>query len=126
MSLYSEALDILVTRLSDAVGVPVTRDPGVIGPLLNTTNTAGLLSGAIFVGFPTSVGRTQGGANLEVPVTLVAPAPADLNATNWLLDYYDIFVETCGHRNITVRPFVIGEASFPAVSATVQILIGSE
>lgn len=115
MSAYSDMLDALVVEAEAALGVKATRDPGVVGSLVST----GL--GCIFVQFPTHVGRLLAGPNLEVPVSLVAPAPADVPAMDWLLDHFDALVEFAGARDITTGPLDVGSNTYPAVTATAQI-----
>lgn len=116
MSVYADMLDQLTQEVGVAIGVPATRDPSKV---------AGLTSqgGCILVGFPTHVGRLMGGPNLEVPVSLVAPAPSDLRAVNWLLDHMDALAEAVGSRSVTNGPLDVGSNTYPAVTATAQIAL---
>lgn len=119
--LYIDGLDQLVQQLESTLGIPTTRDPSVVLPLVSSTS-----NGAIFVGFPTHVKRLLSGASLEVPISLVAPAPGDLTSVNWLLTHYDKFVETVGAKSVTITPFSIGDATLPSVNAVAQLVVESE
>lgn len=117
MSLYSDMLDTLVTEAEAALGIKATRDPGVVGSLVSANG------GCVFIQFPTHVGRLLAGPNLEVPVSLVAPAPADVPAMDWLLEHFDALVEFCGPRSVNNGPIDIGSNTYPAVTATAQIAL---
>jgi hypothetical protein len=80
--------------------------------------------GCVFVQFPTHVGRLLDGANLEVPVSLIAPAPADLASVDWLLDHFDDLVQFFGARSVVNGPIDIGSETYPAVTVTAQIALG--
>lgn len=118
MSVYGDMLDALVEEVSEALGVAATRDPSAV---------AGLVSqgGCILVGFPTHVGRLLSGPNLQVPVSLVAPAPSDLQSVDWLLDHMDALINTVGAKSVTTGPIDIGSSTYPAVTATAQIALQS-
>lgn len=117
MSIYSDMLDALAVNCALTLDIPATRDPSVVGSMIAAEG------GCIYVQFPTHVGRLMAGPNLEVPVSLVAPAPADLQAMDWLLEHFDAFVELLGSRNVTAGPLDIGSNTYPAVTATVQIAL---
>jgi hypothetical protein len=116
MSIYSDALDMLVTQLSDALSLPATRDPATVPALVAS-------GGCVFVQFPTHVQRLMGGPNLEVPVSLVAPAPSDLLAVDWLLEHMDDLVNAVGSKLVSNGPLDIGTNTYPAVTATAQVAI---
>lgn len=117
MSAYSDMLDALVTEASTALGVPATRDPSEVGSLVASAG------GCVFIQFPVHVRRMLAGPNLEVPISLVAPAPADLSSVDWLLDHYDDFIEFCGARSVVNGPIDVGSETYPAVTATAQIAL---
>jgi hypothetical protein len=116
VSTYSDMLDSLVTEVSAALGVPSTRDPSEVAGLVSA-------GGCIFVQFPVHVGRLLSGPNLNVPISLVAPAPADLSSVDWLLDHFDAFVGFFGTRAVVNGPVDIGSLTFPAVTVTAQIAL---
>ena len=117
MSAYSDMLDALVAEAEAVLGVKATRDPSMVASLIAANG------GCVYVQFPTHVGRLMAGPNLEVPVSLVAPAPADVQSMDWLLDHFDALVEFVGPRNVTTGPLDIGSDTFPAVTATAQIAL---
>ena len=114
---YTEALDQLVQAAETATGLKATRNPAEVGSLVAAEG------GCVFVQFPTHVGRLLCGANLEVPVSLVAPAPADLTSVDWLLDHFDALAEFIGPRDISNGPLDVGSNTYPAVTATAQITV---
>jgi len=115
---YSDMLDQLVVEASNGLGVEATRDPSLVGSLVAAHG------GCVFVQFPTHVGRLLDGANLEVPVSLIAPAPADLASVDWLLDHFDDLVQFFGARSVVNGPIDIGSETYPAVTVTAQIALG--
>lgn len=116
MSNYSDALDQLTEELSDHLGIPATRDPSFI---------AGLIGGAgmVFVGFPVVAGRALGATNIDIPVSLVHANPPDLQAGNWLLDHLDDFINVCQTDQTTAGSLEVGSLLYPAVTATVRLLV---
>jgi hypothetical protein len=117
MSLYSEALDLLAGTCADRLALSATRDPDLVGTHLARD---GLV---VFVQFPTHVDRLMGGANLEVPVSLLAPAPAGIVNLDALLERYDDFVDVVGSRLVSVGPIDVGAETYPAITATAQITV---
>jgi hypothetical protein len=117
MTTYSAMLDELVRDAEVTLGVPATRDPGAIQGLVAEHG------GCVFVGFPINFQRLLTGPNLDVPVSLVAPAPGDLRAVDWLLERIDALVEFCGASNTAVRPLDVGDLSYPAVTVTARIAL---
>jgi hypothetical protein len=117
MSTYSDMLDSLVDEATEALGIPATRDPSVVGSLVSQSG------GCVYVQFPTHVGRLLAGPNLEVPVSLVAPAPADLASMDWLLDHFDDLVEAFGSASVLNGPLDVGSNTYPAVTVTAQIAL---
>lgn len=117
MTTYAAMLDELVVDVGKALGLPATRDPGVVASLVASGN------GCVFVGFPTHIGRLLAGPNLDVPISLVAPAPSDLRAVNWLLDHIDALVDFSKASTSTNGPVYIGDLSFPAVTMTARIAL---
>jgi hypothetical protein len=116
---YAAMLDGLVVTMSEAFpGVPVTRDPGMVPALVSSD-----AGGCIFVGFPVAVARLLDGPNLDVPVSLVAPAPSDLRAIDWLLDRMDDLVEACRASSTTTLPIEVGDLTYPAVTVTARIAL---
>ena len=118
MSVYSDALNQLVDLCESVIGVPATRDPAVVIGLV-----AG--GGCVFVGMPSHVDQLMAGPNLTVPISLVAPAPSDLRAVNWLLDHLDGLLKVAGGKQVRNGPIDIGSTSFPAVTATAQMAVTS-
>ena len=117
MGLYSDALDDLVVKAQAVLGVPATRDPSQVAYLTAS-------GGCILVGFPVQAGRLlEGGGNLDVPVSLVAPAPGDLDAVDWLLEHLEGLVEFTQVATTTHGPLDIGEQTYPAVTATARIAV---
>lgn len=116
MSDYSDGLDALVTQIGTALTLPATRDPSVVPGLVAS-------GGCVFVGFPTHVKRLLGGANLEVPVSLVAPAPSDLLAVNFLLEHMDDLIAAAGAKFVSNGPLDVGDRTFPAVTVTAQVAL---
>jgi hypothetical protein len=116
MGTYREMLDDLVTEITDTLGIPTTRDPAVVGAMAAQ-------GGCVFVKFPRHIGRLLVGPNLEVPVSLVAPAPADITSVNWLLDNYDAFVALLGSQSVTEGAVDIGTETYPAVTVIAQIAL---
>lgn len=118
MSLYSDALDDLVAKAEAALGVPATRDPAMVGPLVAQSGKC------VLVGFPTQAGRwLVGGGNLDVPVSLVAPAPGDLASVDTLLEHLEALVEFTQAATTTHGPLDVGESTYPAVTATARIAV---
>lgn len=116
MGVYSAALDQFAADLAAAVGAPATRDPSAVAGL----TAAG---GCIFVGFPTHIQRLLTGPNLDVPVHLVAPAPGDARAADWLLDHLDALMDACAVGASTNRPLDVGDLTYPAVTVTARIAL---
>lgn len=116
MSRYSDALDVLTEELSTHLGVPATRDPSLI---------AGLVGGAgmVFVGFPTVADRSLGAVSLDIPVSLIHAAPPDIQAGDWLLDHLDAFINVCQTDQTTAGALEVGTLTYPAVTATVRLLV---
>lgn len=117
MSVYSDMLDSVVTTAEAELGLKATRDPGLVGSLVAAHG------GCVFVQFPEHIDRLMHGPSLEVPVSLVAPAPADLTSVDWLLDHMDALVETFGAREVRNGPIDVGSESYPAVTCTAQIAL---
>jgi hypothetical protein len=117
MSAYSDMLDQLVIAVGAALDIPATRDPSVVAGLVSQGN------GCIFVGFPIHVSRLLAGPNLDVPVSLVAPAPSDLRAVNWLLANIDALVDFCAASTSSNGPLDIGDLTIPAVTVTARIAL---
>lgn len=118
MSTYAQALDALVIQAGQALGIPATRDPSQVPALV-----AGESRGCLLVGFPTSIGRLLGGPNLDVPLSLVAPAPADLATADWLLEHLDPLLEFAQVGQTINRPVDIGDSTYPAVTVTARIAL---
>ena len=116
MSTYSDMLDVFTAELQNAMGVPATRDPSQVAGL----TAAG---GCILVGFPTHVQRLLGGPNLDVPVSLVAPAPSDLRAVDWLLEHMDALMDACSVGVSVARPLDVGDLTYPSVGVTARIAL---
>jgi hypothetical protein len=110
-------LDALVTEASAALGIPATRDPSVVPGLVAQG------SGCLFIGFPVHVSRLMAGPNIDVPISLVAPAPSDLLAVNWLLDNIDALVDFAHASTSTNGPVTIGDLNYPAVTVTARIAL---
>lgn len=117
MSTYSDMLDDIVTQAEARLGVVATRDPSMVDTLVAAHG------GCVYVQFPVHVGRLLAGPNLEVPVSLVAPAPADLQSVNWLLDHYDDLAAFTGSRSINNGPIEVGLSTYPAITATAQVVV---
>lgn len=117
MGQYIDMLDGLVSTAEQALNIPATRDPSQV-PVLVAQG-----SGCVFVGFPTHVQRLLDGPNLDVPVSLVAPAPSDLRAVDWLLDNMDALVDFCHASTSLTRPLDIGDLTYPAVTVTARIAL---
>jgi hypothetical protein len=115
---YAAMLDALADQVGQATGVPTTRDPSVLPGLIAQHR------GAILVGFPTAVGRLLDGANLDVPVYLVASAPANLAAADWLLEHLDDLLEVCRTGVASNGPLDLGDLTYPAVTVTTRIALG--
>jgi hypothetical protein len=117
MTTYQDMLDQLVVDAGKALDLPATRDPSVMAGLVSQGR------GCVFVGFPTHMQRLLTGPNLDVPVSLVAPAPSDLRAVNFLLDHVDLLVEFCRASESTHGPLDFGDLLYPAVTVTARIAI---
>jgi hypothetical protein len=117
MSTYRDMLDALVLAVENALDIPATRDPSVVPGLVSSG------VGCVFVQFPTHVGRLLAGPNLDVPISLVAPAPSDLQAVNWLLDHIDALVDFAHVSTSTNGPVSIGDLTYPAVTVTARIAL---
>jgi hypothetical protein len=117
MTSYVAALDELVTEAGAVLNLPATRDPSVVPGLVANGR------GCVFVGFPTHVSRLLSGPNLDIPISLVAPAPSDLRAVDWLLNNIDPLVEFCAADSSTSGPMDFGDLTYPAVTVTVRIAI---
>jgi hypothetical protein len=117
MGSYAAALDAVVSEVGTALNLPATRDPSVVAGLVASG------TGCVFVGFPLHVQRLLGGPNLDVPVSLVAPAPSDIRAVDWLLDNMDALVEVCAASTTTHGPLDFGELLYPAVTVTARIAL---
>jgi hypothetical protein len=113
--LYAAMLDALTAQVAQGTGVQATRDPSVLPALVAQDG------GAILVGFPTAVGRLLAGATLDVPVYLVAGAPASLAAADWLLEHLDDLLEVCQAGTATNGPLDVGDLTYPAVTVTTRI-----
>jgi hypothetical protein len=116
VSAYSDALDALVQELSDALGIPATRDPSLIAGLIGGT-------GMVFVGFPTVADRTMACISIDVPVSLIHASPPDLQAGEWLLDHLDAFINACQVDQTTAGSLEAGALTYPAVTAQVRLLV---
>jgi hypothetical protein len=110
-------LDQLVIEVGAALDIPATRDPSVVSGLVSSGK------GCLFVGFPTHIGRLLAGPNLDVPISLVAPAPSDLLAVNWLLDHIDALVDFAHASTSSNGPLDIGDLSYPAVTVVARIAL---
>jgi hypothetical protein len=117
MNTYATMLDGLVKDVEAALGVPATRDPSEVAGLVSSGK------GCIFVGFPAHFQRLLDGPNLDVPVSLVAPAPSDMRAVDWLLDHIDALIEFCAVGTSLNRPLDIGDLTYPAVTVTARIAL---
>lgn len=117
MTTYRQMLDELVAEAGAALGVPATRDPSVVPGLV------GRGTGCLFIQFPTAIGRLMAGPNLDVPISLVAPAPGDLHAVDWLLDHVDELLDFARVKDSTQGPLMIGDLTYPAVTVTARIAI---
>jgi hypothetical protein len=117
MSAYSDMLDATVQEVEAVLGIPATRDPSMVSALVSQG------PGCIFVGFPTHAARLLQGPNLDVPISLVAPAPGDLQAVNWLLENMDALVEFCAVSATINGTLDIGDLTFPAVTVTARIAL---
>ena len=115
---YAAMLDALVAQAQTALGCPATRDPSQVPGLVAQAG------GCVFVGFPTSIGRLLDGANLDVPVALVAAAPADLASADWLLERLDALLEFCRAGLSNSGPLDVGDMTYPAVTVTTRIALG--
>jgi hypothetical protein len=117
MSTYGDMLDGLVDDVGKALNLPATRDPSVLAGLVSQGR------GCVFVGFPTHIGRLLTGPNLDVPISLVAPAPSDLRSVNFLLDNMDALIEFAAVSTSTHGPLDFGVLLYPAVTVTARIAI---
>jgi len=116
MSVIGEALDLLVDALDVALpDVPVTRDPQVV--------RAGLASAGVcvFVRPPTVAGRTAGGLQLDVPVSIVLPATDSLADHERAYALLDQLLHLTGQNQTTRPPVPLGADLNPAHTVTVRI-----
>jgi hypothetical protein len=113
---YARMLDLLTEQAGAALGIPATRDPSQVPALVASESR-----GCVLVGFPTSMGRLMGGPNLDVPLSLIAPAPADLATADWLLEYVDALLEFAQAGQTINRPVDIWDSTYPAVTVTARI-----
>lgn len=118
MSAYADMLDALAAEAQAALGIPVTRDPSLVVGLVSSD-----AGGCVLVGFPTSVGRLLSGPNLDVPLSLLAPAPANLATADWLLEHLDALLEFAQAGQTINRPVDIGDNTYPAVTVTARIAL---
>lgn len=118
MSLYTDGLDALVAAVGAAVGVPATRDPSAVPGLVS-----GPSGGCALVGMPSHVDRLMAGPNLTVPVSLLAAAPSDIRAVDWLLEHMDALLVLVGSSNVQNEPYELGSNTYPAITATAQIAL---
>jgi hypothetical protein len=114
---YVTALNTLAGQITAQLGVTATRDPSAVAAICAQED------GCILIGIPTHVQRLMGGANLELPVTLIAKAPASLANVDWLLVHMDDFVALIGAKSVSNTPIDIGEMTFPAITAIAQITL---
>jgi len=110
--MLSEAIDALATQLKYAMpNVRVTRDPSnVIGP-------------CVFIDYPLVRQTTLAGFTLEVPVYLVAAAPGDIHASDWLLATTPDFLHAVSAQDAEPRPLTLGDTTHPAVNATAVLTV---
>jgi hypothetical protein len=109
------ALDQLVVDAGKALDLPATRDPSVMGGLV----AQGL--GCVWVGKPLPVSPLLAARQMDVPVSLVAPAPSDLRAVDFLIRYEDDLMEFLRSSDVTEGPLSFGDLLFPAVTVTARI-----
>ena len=109
--MLNEALDEMVAELHMALAIRVTRDPATV------------VAPCVFVDFPTVESTTLQAATMSVPVYLVAPAPGDLRASQWLLDHTPKFLAALATREATPRPLVLAGVEHPAVTATATLTV---
>lgn len=109
--MLNEALDQMVAQLHMALNIRVTRDPATV------------VAPCVFVDFPTINTSTLQAATMQVPVYLVAPAPGDLRASQWLLDNTPKFLAALAVREATPRPLVLAGTEHPAVTATAMLTV---
>lgn len=112
-----DGLNSLAVVITEKMEVPATRDMSDV-PALIAQN-----GGCIFIGIPVHVQRLMSGANLEVPVTMTASAPSNLQSADWLLSRMDAFVQLIGSKSVISTSLEVGDMSFPAISAVLQITL---
>jgi hypothetical protein len=117
MTSYIDALNALVEEAEAALGISATRDPSAIPGLVSAKG------GCVFVGIPVTFNRLLDGVNLDVPISIVAPAPGDLRAADWLLAHVDALVEFCQASNTAVRQLDVGDLSYPAIMVVARIAL---
>lgn len=107
-------LDLFVDTLTDALDVPVTRDPGQVVPP------------CVFVDTPKVVGRTLAGWAVDVPVIVLVPGPADLTAADALLALVPSVLEAVGADTADPTPFAPNGGdgpTFPGMTIPAQVTI---
>lgn len=83
---------------------------------------AKLVPPCLFLGVPTVESRSLGGFNIELPVSLVAPAPGSLTNITWLTDHIEEILDACGTGEAT--PTVVrysDDVEFPAYTLAVML-----
>jgi hypothetical protein len=111
--MISTDLDTWAATLATATGIPVTRDPSTVNPP------------CILVGMPSATRVTIGEiVALDVPVSLVAPAPGDKTNVDWLLDHLVAFTGAITPTQPVVATTDVGD--FPAYTTTVQLHVTLE
>lgn len=113
MSLISDGMDEFGAILSDATGLPFTRDPATIIPP------------CIYLGAPTLTGRTQGGFILDVPVHLVSEGIGDAIADEWLMDTLLIFTVAARLAEASPSSLDVDGIRHPTYESTATITVRS-
>lgn len=105
MNGFSDQLDVMVGKLA-AAGLPATRDPGAIPPM-------------VLVDLPTGVSGNHAAWRTEVPVRIVVPPPGNLDAAQALLDMLQVVLVTLGAATFYPTTYVTtGGADVPSYVLT--------
>ena len=111
----SADLDTWAAQLATATGLTVTRDPSTVNPP------------CVLVGMPSATRITVGEqVALDVPVSLLAPAPGDKVNVDWLLDHLVGFTAALDLSELTAEAGTYAPGDFPAYTTTVQLHVTPE
>lgn len=109
------ALDALAAQLQTALGRPVTRDPAKVRAHLAADNLC------VYVRPAQVVGRTGGGLQLEVPVSVVLPTTDSMADNDRAYPVCEELLLLLG-QNTTDRDGVnVGQDRYPAHTITARI-----